>query len=148
MKKFLANCFVLFLAIGAGAAELDWMTSLPDAQKKAKADNKIILMDFTGSDWCIWCKRLKAEIFDTKDFADYAKTNLVLVEVDFPAKKQQTAELKKANAALQEKYGVQGYPTLIILDGDGKKIGEMNYMQGGPQPFITRLNKLKAKGAS
>jgi protein disulfide-isomerase len=65
------------------------------------------------------------------------------VEVDFPVKKKLSAEQKKANDALAKKYNIQGYPTIIVLDDQGKKIGELDYAPGGPKPFIARLEKLK-----
>ena len=85
------------------------------------------------------------EVFSKPAFADYAKKNLVLVEVDFPRDKEQSAELKKANTALQEKYKVEGYPTIIVLNSAGKKVGELGYQKGGPKPFIDELEKLKKK---
>jgi len=120
----------------------EWLTDLPKAQEQAKKDNKLVLLDFTGSDWCGWCIKLKKEVFDTKEFKDYAERNLVLVEVDFPRKKQQSEEQKKANQALQEKYKIEGYPTIIVLDSEGKQIGELGYMRGGPEPFIRKLEGL------
>ena len=72
------------------AAEYDWLTDLPKAQAQAKKENKMVLMDFTGSDWCRWCIKFDKEVLTSDEFTDYAKTNLVLVEVDFPA--QQTAK--------------------------------------------------------
>ena len=78
-----------------------------------------------------------------KEFKDFADKNLVLVEVDFPRKKEQSAEQKKANRALQEKYGIEGYPTIVVLNGDGKKVGKLGYMKGGPKAFIAELEKLK-----
>jgi thiol:disulfide interchange protein len=78
-------------------AEPGWLTSVPDAQAQAKSENKLVLLDFTGSDWCVWCKKLDAEVFSQQAFADYAKSNLVLVEVDFPAQKKLAAALAKAN---------------------------------------------------
>lgn len=131
--------------ISVQAADLDWSTDLPKAQAKAKAENKLVLLDFTGSDWCGWCIKLKKEVFSTSEFAEYAKENLVLVEVDFPRKKQLPAEVKSANAQLQKKYEIQGYPTIIVLNGKGEKVGQLGYMRGGPEPFIAALNKLKAK---
>ncbi|MEI9863021.1 MAG: thioredoxin family protein [Limisphaerales bacterium] len=127
------------------AADLNWGTDVPKALTEAKADKKIVLLDFTGSDWCGWCIKLNKEVFSTPEFAKYAKDNLVMVEVDFPRKKQLSAEQKAANNALQEKYKIQGYPTVIVLNGDGKKIGELGYMEGGPAAFIAELNKLKKK---
>ena len=85
-------------------------------------------------------------MFSTKEFADYAKENLVLVEVDFPARKAQPAALKKANQKLKEQYKVEGYPTLLILSSDGKKLGEeVGYGGGGPKGVIAQLDKYRKK---
>ena len=121
----------------------EWLTDAPKAQAQAKKENKLVLLDFTGSDWCGWCIKLKGEVFDLKEFKDYADKNLVLVEVDFPRKKQLSADQKKANKALQEQYKIQGYPTIIVLNGEGKKVGELGYVKGGPKAFIAELDKLK-----
>jgi len=145
MRKTLLTLAACLLVSSLHAAELNWHTSLPEAQARAKAENKLVLMDFTGSDWCVWCIKLKREIFDTDEFARYAKDNLVLVEVDFPRKKKQSEDLKAANRALAEKYKIQGYPTIIVLNSDGKQVGELGYMKGGPEPFIAALDKLKGK---
>src|SRR5262245_17394763 len=145
MKKIafalLASCALL----SAGAEELQWLTDLPKAQAKAKEEKKLVLMDFTGSDWCPWCIKLVKEVFSQPELGEYAKKNLVLVEVDFPRKKQQSAELKKANQALEEKYQIKGYPTIIVLNSEGKKVGELSYEPGGAKPFIAELEKLKKK---
>lgn len=106
----------------------------------------MVLLDFTGSDWCGWCKVLKKEVFQTPEFLDYAKKNLVLVEVDFPQRKKQSAELKKANEELQERFKVRYYPTIILLNSAGKVLGELGYQEGGAKPFIAELEKLRRKG--
>ncbi len=121
------------------------MTDLPKAEAKAKTENKLVMMDFTGSDWCYWCKKLDKEVFSTSEFTQYAEKNLVPVQVDFPHNKPQSAELKKANQELQKKYKIEGYPTVIVLDKDGKNLGELGYEEGGPKPFIARLEKLRNK---
>ena len=145
MRRIVIGLLAALALVQAGAAELEWLTDLPQAQAKAKTEKKMVLLDFTGSDWCIWCVRLKEEIFSKPEFTEYVKKNLVLVEVDFPRKKQMSEQQKKANRALADEYGVKGYPTLIVLDGDGKKAGELGYMRGGPKPFIAELEKLKSK---
>jgi protein disulfide-isomerase len=145
MKKFALGLLAGCVLLRAGAAELQWMTDLPKAQAKAKAESKLVMLDFTGSDWCGWCIKLNKEVFSTPEFAKYAGKNLVLVEVDFPNQKHQSDELKAANEALQEKFKVQGYPTIIVLDSAGKKIGELGYQAGGPKPFIDNLESLKKK---
>ena len=129
----------------AGAAEIQWLTDLPKAQDKAKAESKLVMLDFTGSDWCGWCIKLNKEVFSKPEFIQYAAKNLVAVEVDFPRSKTQSAELKEANQELQKKYKVEGYPTIIVLNSQGAKVGELGYEAGGPKPFIKALEKLKGK---
>ncbi|MEI6395239.1 MAG: thioredoxin family protein [Verrucomicrobiota bacterium] len=145
MKKTAIGILACCALLQATAAELNWLTDLPKAQATAKSEDKLVMLDFTGSDWCGWCIKLHKEVFSKPAFADYAKKNLVLVEVDFPRDKEQSAELKKANTALQEKYKVEGYPTIIVLNSAGKKVGELGYQKGGPKPFIDELEKLKKK---
>lgn len=121
----------------AGGWSDDYKASLATAAK----ENKKVLLDFTGSDWCGWCIKLKKDTFDQPSFKEYADKNLVLVEVDFPQAKSQSAEVKKQNGALQEQFRVQGFPTLVLLDPQGKVIKQQSgYIPGGPAGFITWLN--------
>jgi thioredoxin-related protein len=144
MKKIAFCLLMCWMAGNLAAEEAQWLTSVPDAQAQAKKENKLVLMDFTGSDWCSWCKKLDAEVFSKPEFADYAKKNLVLVQVDFPNNKEQSADLKKANQALQEKYKINGFPTLIVINGDGKIVWQqVGYLAGGPPAVIAELEKAK-----
>ena len=127
------------------ADELHWMTSLPEAKVKAAKENKLLFLDFTGSDWCGWCMKLDKEVFTKPEFAEYAKKNLVLVQVDFPHK-ELPADLKAANAALGKKYDVTGYPTLIVMKPDGKVVWKQEgYMPGGTSAWIAKLDEAKGK---
>ena len=143
MKKIVVGLLAGLALLRAGAGEVAWQTDLPKAQAQAKLEKKMVLMDFTGSDWCGWCIRLHKEVFSKPAFAEYARKNLVAVEVDFPRKKQLDPAQKKANDALARKYKIEGYPTIIVLDGDGKQLGTLGYMEGGPTAFIAELEKLK-----
>lgn len=144
MKKLIVGTFAVLTLVGAMAAEsVDWQTDLPKAQAQAKTEKKLVMLDFTGSDWCGWCIKLNKEVFSQPEFAEYAKKNLVCVEVDFPNKKKLSDAQKRANDALAAKYKIEGYPTIIVLNGEGKKVGELGYMKGGPKAFIAELNKLK-----
>lgn len=145
MKKLLLAVLAATVLWQVNAAESKWLTDLPAAQAQAKSENKIVLMDFTGSDWCPWCIKFKKEVLDTDTFQDYAAKNVVQVELDYPNKKKQSAELKKANADLKEKYKIDGFPTLVVLDSDGKEIGrQVGYAEGGPKAFIAKLEQFKA----
>jgi protein disulfide-isomerase len=144
MKKILIAMLAATALWQANAAET-WLTNLPQAVAQAKTENKIVLMDFTGSDWCSWCMKFKQEVLDAPEFQAYAAKNVVLVELDYPEKKVQTGDLKKANALLKDKYKIDGYPTLVVLDKDGKEIGrQVGYSEGGPKVFIAKLEKFKA----
>ncbi len=140
---FIAFFFVLTLSVRA--SDDGWLTDYEAAAKKASAENKTMLLDFTGSDWCGWCIKLDKEVFSQPEFAAYAKKNLVLVKVDFPRGKPQSATVKKQNETLAAKFKIQGYPTIVILNGQGVQIGELGYQQGGVKPWITELEKVVKK---
>jgi len=111
--------------------------------EKAAREDKLVLLDFTGSDWCGWCQALVADTFSKREFMDYARKNLVLVEVDFPMHKEQPAALKKANKALKKKYGVEGYPTVVIMKADGTVLWKQpGYQPGGANAMIAILNRI------
>jgi len=124
------------------AADKLWMTDYDKALEQAKAENKPVLINFTGSDWCGWCIRLRNEVFSQQQFKSYAKKNLVLLEVDFPRKKELPEEQQTANRKLAREYGIRGYPTIVVLNPDGSEAGQLGYMEGGPTPFISKLKKL------
>lgn len=127
----------------APAAEAGaWTTNYEEALNRARAENKKVFLFFTGSDWCGWCKKFEHEILSTSEFKAYAHENLILVKLDFPRKTPQSDEVKKANHQLLQQYGVRGFPTVIILDSSGSRVGELGYMKGGPQPFLQALGKL------
>jgi thioredoxin-related protein len=89
---------------------------------------------------------MDSDTFSKPDFADYAQKNLVLVQLDYPANKPQSDELKAANAALAKKYNIQGYPTLIALKPDGTVVWtQVGYLDGGPQALIDQLDAAKKK---
>jgi thioredoxin-related protein len=146
MKRILSALFFCCAAGALMAADSSWLTSVPDAQAKAKAEHKLVLLDFTGSDWCGWCIKLDEETFSKPEFTEYAKKNLVLVELDFPNKKALPEALKAANKALGEKYDITGYPTLVVLNPEGKVIWkQVGYLPGGPSAMIAKLDEAKAK---
>jgi thioredoxin-related protein len=125
------------------AAKSGWLTSYDQAQKEAQAKNRLLLMDFTGSDWCGWCIMLDKEVFSKPEFKEYASKNLVLLELDFPRRKQMPAETVAQNERLLMKYGIQGFPTVVVFDSSGKPLGALGYTAGGPQAFIEQLERLR-----
>jgi len=138
---------VLPLAGSALAGGDGWITDMDEAMAIAKAENKTILMDFTGSDWCGWCIRLDKEVFSQSLFKEYAAENLVLVELDFPRNVEQTDEQKAHNEKWRDKVGIEGYPTIILADANGDEFARTGYRPDGPAPYADHLGSL-LKGKS
>jgi len=126
-------------------AEATWLTNFETAQARARSEKKLLLIEFTGSDWCPPCIILGRQVFSQPEFKDYAAQYLVLLEVDFPRTKELSAEQRAANEKLAEQFGIDGLPTIILLDPSGRKVGELGYMPGGPKPFIAAVEELRSK---
>ena len=120
----------------------EWTTDYQSAMNAANGSGRETLLFFTGSDWCGWCKRLEAEILDTEEFKTYASGNLVLVKLDFPRRIAQSDFTKRRNRELAQKYGIEGYPTIVVLNDSGVEVGRLGYQPGGPGPFIKKLRKI------
>ena len=119
-----------------------WTDDLDAALKQAKAEGKQVLVDFSGSDWCGWCQRLDKEVFDTAVFRKGAKDKFVLVMIDSPQDKSLLSDAaKEKNPGLVEKFGIQGFPSVIILDGDGNKLYQTGYQRGGPEAYLEMLDR-------
>lgn len=141
MKKSLWMLGLLLSGALASFAGL-WTEDFDEALTEAKASGKYMLVDFSGSDWCGWCKKLDKEVFSQKAFKDYAKQNLVCVLVDFPRKTPQSNKQKKANQALMEKYSVQGFPSVLLLGPQGNVVAATGYQPGGADEYVKHLQGL------
>ena len=119
--------------------ELKWIYSIEDALKSAGEKNRTLLVNFTGSDWCSWCFRLRDEVFTRPEFIEYANNSLVLVELDYPQRKEQTDEMKAYNRKILEKYGVRGFPTILLINKEGNEIGRTGYKQGGAAAYVEHI---------
>jgi protein disulfide-isomerase len=146
LKKLFLLSVVFILAL-AGCSKndsgntLNWNTDLNKALTLAKKENKVVLIDFTGSDWCRWCKRLNDEVFSKEEFEKFANKNLVLVKVDFPRYIEQSNATKYYNQKLANMFGVKGFPTVILLDKDGRGILKTGYVRGGVDNYIQQLKQ-------
>jgi protein disulfide-isomerase len=150
MKNLLTRVLTVaaLFAMGATAAFAaeGWSEDYAKSVAKAKAEKKMVLIDFTGSDWCPPCKKMAKEVFGQQEFSDYAKDKLVLVELDFPNAKSQPAEVKQQNQKLQAEYKIEGYPTVIVLNPDGKEVARwVGFQPGGPKALIAKIDALKGK---
>ena len=138
MKNLLA---LLFVFTSIALVHADWGTDYKAALAQAKSQNKLVLLDFTGSDWCGYCKLIDKEVFDKQAFKDFADKNYVLVTVDFPHGKELPAEVKQQNDDLGKQYGIEGFPTLVVVNADGKELGrQVGYNpHSGVQVVINKL---------
>jgi thioredoxin-related protein len=144
--KIAAICAAATLTSLAAHAADGWTDNYAKALATAKAENKLVLADFTGSDWCGWCIKLHDDVFSKPEFKEYAAKNLVLLELDFPNKKKLEDAVVKQNAELKTKHGISGYPTLMVFDGEGKELAKwVGYQKGGPAALTAKVDELKKK---
>lgn len=130
-------------AASAGGDAGGWLTDFEQAKRTAAETKLPILADFSGSDWCGWCIKLEKDVFSQAAFKAYAASNLVLLSVDYPRKKEQPAELKKQNDALNTAYAIHGaFPTVLLLDATGKELARTGYREGGAKAYVKHLQEL------
>ena len=147
MKKILLFLFLVVVSFAVEAQELVWNTNLDKAIDISAKTHKPLMLFFTGSDWCGWCKRLQSEVFVKPEFVAWAKNNVVLVEVDFPRRTPLAPELQTQNSQLQQFFEVQGYPTVWLVTASRNadkinfnKLGSTGYVAGGPTTWLQAAN--------
>jgi thioredoxin-related protein len=141
---------ILGLLTAAASPAAEWRNGAEDstlsaAFSQAKRENKKTMIFFTGSDWCSWCMKLDNEVFSQREFDTYARSNLVLVKIDFPNRGTQSDAMKKANQTLKQKMGVTGFPTMHFFNSDGKQIGRAGYQPGGVAAFTRIVDQMGPK---
>lgn len=124
-----------------GSDNLSWDEKLETALIQAQNENKFVLVNFTGSDWCIWCQRLSNEVFTQKEFENFAKENLVLVKIDFPKNIEQSNGTRLYNQKLLQQFAVKGFPTIFILDKNGNMRLRTGYLPGGAANYVSHLKE-------
>tara|TARA_B100000674_G_scaffold104828_1_gene76850 strand:- start:1660 stop:2163 length:504 start_codon:yes stop_codon:yes gene_type:complete len=151
MKKLILLLLVSFsLNSFSQQSTLEWHTDMNKAIEISVKTQKPMLLFFTGSDWCGWCKRLVKEVYDKPEFAKWAKNNVVLVEIDFPRRSKLSEETQKQNRELQQMFGVRGYPTIWFVKPETKnqasvnlsQLGSTGYVAGGPTKWIESAEKI------
>jgi len=170
MRKILSTSFLLLFCFvklsysqtqesTTATSSLEWHTSMEEAYQLSNKTHKPIFALFTGSDWCIWCKRLEANVFVKQEFIDWAKAHVILLELDFPRRKQLSPELVQQNNGMQQALKVNGFPTVWLLFATKKDstsnfnlntIGSLGYPQGAEEgkeqlKFLENANNLLAR---
>jgi len=142
-KRIVAACLMIVFAVaGSAHAAEGWNTSLKQAITASKKTGKPILLNFTGSDWCEWCFKLKEEVFSKPTFKKWAHENVVLLEADFPRQSPQPTALKRQNEALAMHYNIRGFPTILFIDAEGNVLGRSGYMQGGADAWTSHAQQI------
>ena len=147
MKKLLLGIFFITAITTFSQEKSLWISDFDQAAKLSKKTKKPILANFTGSDWCGYCKILDRNVFSTDEFKKWAEENVILLELDFPKRKKLTPKLAKQNRALQRAFGVRGYPTVWLFnvgDGDDPKkeivpLGKTGYVKGDAKKWIKTI---------
>lgn len=125
-----------------------WLTDWQQAQQQAQQQEKPILMNFSGSDWCPWCQKLDKEVFSKPVFQDYAEKQFVLFKADFPKHTAQPEALKQQNQKLASQFGVRGLPTVLLVGAQTQVIARTGYRRGGAQAYVAHLKELRQQASS
>jgi thioredoxin-related protein len=135
--------WLIFQPEPAVAAKSDWLTDMQKAQEVAATEKKDLLINFTGSDWCGWCIRLRDEVF-SKDEFETALEKFVLVEMDFPSDESIVPpKTREQNEVWSNRFGIEGFPTIVLTDSQGRPYGSLGYVPGGPPAFLAQLDKIR-----
>ena len=158
MKKLILLLFtIVSFTSFSQLIEGNWLnTEKPEMNKAielSQKTNKPIMLFFTGSDWCGWCKKLVKEVYKTSEFNTWARKNVVLVEVDFPRRNKLSSELTAQNNSLKQIFQPRGYPTVYfakpVKGADGnvqfKTLGQTGYVAGGPTKWIASASQFLNK---
>jgi len=144
-EKYLASLETLKAARPMEDPGATWIEDFEVAKAKASYHKKDLLVDFTGSDWCQWCWRLSEEVFDLEKFQTDAPKNFVLVKLDYPRKEEtkQDPAIKAQNEKLITEYPIGGYPTVYLMDAQGRPYAQTGYQRGGPEAYVKDLARMQ-----
>jgi protein disulfide-isomerase len=126
-----------------GSDDALWMTDFDKALDIARREKKVLLLDFSGSDWCAYSAKLEEEVFTQQAFLEYARRNLVLVRLDFPRNTKLSPELEQQNHRLARKYRTSsGFPAVILVNGEGEFLGQTGYRGIPADKYVQHLERI------
>ena len=131
--------FLLSISTVALSAQVTWTEDWEGAIAQAKKEGKDLLVNFTGSDWCSWCMKLNDEVFSKSQYVQEAEKKFIHVKLDYPQRLPQTPAMKARNRQLADTYGVEGYPTILLMDSQLRVYGKTGYQAGGAGACLTHL---------
>lgn len=127
------------IAAQSVVSEITWMTDFQAAKSLAKEQSKPMFLYFTGSDWCPWCIKMNTQILSTPEFQQALSQKMIFVKVDFPRQTKLDKATKEQNDKLSKTFGVQGFPTVILLDSDGERIEKLSFQAGGGAVYAKKV---------
>ncbi len=141
--KLLLSLFLVTITIPVFAEypPTGWTASITEGIARAEREDKMLLLDFTGSDWCVWCRKLDSEVWNTSEFNAWAEDNLIKVFLDYPRSIELSEDQLLQNQLLQQYFGVKGYPTIFLLDSNLTPLLQTGYREGGPAEYIRHLKE-------
>lgn len=143
IKHILAAAFAMTALAGTALADKGWLTDIDAGIAQAKKENKSVMVEFTGSDWCPPCIMMHKKVFSKSEFVSGASKKFVLVKIDIP---NSDKELKKKNTEVLKKYGVRGVPTVILFGKDGKEFNRFSASQfPAVDKFLAQLDSALEK---
>ncbi len=118
-----------------------WYEDWNEATRLAAETDRMLLVNFTGSDWCIWCQRLEDEVFSKSSFSDWAAPRFIGVRLDYPQSRSLPDEVAEQNARLRQQYAnlVKAFPTVLVVSPAGEVVAKTGYVQGGPEAWIQQM---------
>jgi thioredoxin-related protein len=152
---FTVNKHIAALALGTLAAFSPsalagegWHDDFDEAVKVASKEGKDLFVDFTGSDWCKWCIVLHEEVFDFEEWTEAVTKDYVLVSLDFPRSDEAKEKVPnpERNAELAKKYGVRGYPTILMMTVEGEVYAQTGYQKGGYEAYLEHMKEIREAG--
>lgn len=141
MLRIISAALVGFLVATTAHAELEWTMNYEDALATATEEEKLVFLEFLGSDWCSPCIALGKEVLTQEPFAEIVEGKLVLVKLDFPRDESVLPEeVVQQNYDLQQKFGIRGYPTAIVLNAEGEELSRLvGYNSGAQERWLDWL---------
>ena len=132
---------IMVVGLPLFGSDLEWYIDFPAALKKAQAEDKAILINFSGTEELT--PRLQEQLYDAPEFVAFARPNLILMEVDLRPTDKQREEIRAAHASLAEKFGVEQTPIFYILDKTGKRLAKGGYVEdGSAKNYLTLIKKI------
>lgn len=142
---FVLACIAYLAVRGLSERSIEDIPFIPATDaviREARQQGRVVLLAFTGSDWCAGSKRIEAEVFGTPEFATYIAGKAVLLRIDFPRQVQPRADEQEQNLALMQRFDITGFPTVVVIGRDGRERGRLGPAVAGVQAFLAELRPI------